>query len=63
MTILAGVPVMTSPGGYEDEEEEDVLYGNAGYELLHGGVGNDFGDGGPDFDTCVLVETVRNCEA
>ena len=54
---------MTSPGGYEDEEEEDVLYGNAGYDLLHGGVGNDFGDGRSNFDTCVTSETVRNCEA
>jgi hypothetical protein len=34
-----------------------------GDDLLHGGSSNDFGDGGPNFDTCVTVETVRNCEA
>jgi Ca2+-binding RTX toxin-like protein len=61
MTILAEVPVMTSPGGYEDDD--DVLYGNAGDDLLHGGVGNDFGDGRSNFDTCVTIETVRSCEA
>jgi Ca2+-binding RTX toxin-like protein len=61
MTILAGVPVMTSPRVYE--EDDDVLYGNTGDDLLHGGVGNDFGDGRSNFDTGVTSETVRNCEA
>jgi Ca2+-binding RTX toxin-like protein len=61
MTILAEVTVMTSPGGYEDDD--DVHYGNAGDDLLHGGVGNDFGDGRSNFDTCVTIETVRSCEA
>jgi Ca2+-binding RTX toxin-like protein len=63
-------------GNYDEEECEnednepvpcfggsDELYGNAGDDFLHGGVANDFGDEGPNFDTCVTVETVRNCEA
>jgi Ca2+-binding RTX toxin-like protein len=54
---------MTSPRVYEDDDYEDVLYGNTGDDLLHGGVGNDFGDGRSNFDTCVTIETVRNCEA
>ncbi|MGH9925104.1 MAG: hypothetical protein ACRD5B_06970 [Nitrososphaeraceae archaeon] len=41
----------------------DELYSNAGDDLLHGGIGNDSGDGGPDFDRCVLVEDTLNCEA
>ena len=63
-------------GDYEEENCEnddnepvpcfggsDELYGNSGNDFLHGGVYNDLGDGGPNSDTCVLVEVVRNCEA
>ena len=39
------------------------LYGNVGDDLLDGGPENDFGNGGPNFDTCVLVEDALNCEA
>jgi Ca2+-binding RTX toxin-like protein len=41
----------------------DKLYGNAGDDFLNGGLYNDFGDGGPNFDTCVFVEDTLNCEA
>jgi Ca2+-binding RTX toxin-like protein len=56
----------------EDDDDEgpipciggnDELYGDAGDDLLDGGPENDFGDGGSNFDTCVKVETVSNCEA
>jgi Ca2+-binding RTX toxin-like protein len=48
----------------------DTLFGEDGTDFLFGdplggGAGRrniDKGDGGPDFDTCVDVETVTNCE-
>jgi hypothetical protein len=41
----------------------DELYCNSGDDLLHGGVDNDFGDGGPNLDRCIRIETVANCKA
>ena len=43
------------------EDGDDFLFGDA----IDGGTGRrniDNGDGGPDFDTCVDIETVTNCE-
>jgi hypothetical protein len=35
----------------------------SGNDFLGGGANTDSGDGGPDFDRCVNVETATNCEA
>jgi Ca2+-binding RTX toxin-like protein len=44
-------------------DNEDTLFGDAGDDALDGGAGIDYGLGGPDFDTCVNLETVVECEA
>ena len=40
----------------------DQLNGGAGNDRLDGGSDNDNGNGGPNFDRCVRVESVTNCE-
>src|SRR5918996_1670923 len=54
------------------EDNDDVLDGGSDNDQLNGGAGNDVldgggdidnGDGGPNFDRCVRVETITNCEA
>jgi Ca2+-binding RTX toxin-like protein len=62
-------------GGIGDDRliggsDNDTLFGEDGNDDLYGGAlfggnikGNiDNGDGGPDFDTCVDVKNVTNCE-
>jgi hypothetical protein len=47
----------------------DRLFGDdptndaSGNDFLDGGTNTDIGNGGPQFDTCVNVETETNCEA
>jgi PKD repeat protein len=43
--------------------DNDQLNGGAGNDVLDGGGDTDNGDGGPNFDRCVRVETITNCEA
>lgn len=40
----------------------DTMMGGAGDDRLLGGPGVDVGDGGPDIDDCVDIETATNCE-
>jgi Ca2+-binding RTX toxin-like protein len=57
---------MFGDAGIDDMEGgaiEDMLFGDAGDDALDGGAGIDYGLGGPDFDTCVNLETVVECEA
>lgn len=44
-------------------DNEDTLFGDASDDAIDGGAGIDYGLGGPDFDTCVNLETVVECEA
>src|SRR5918999_4051939 len=41
----------------------DQLDGGSGNDRLNGGSDTDNGDGGPNFDRCIRVESVTNCEA
>ena len=41
----------------------DKIFGGPGDDALDGGAGIDYGLGGPDFDTCVNLETAVQCEA
>jgi M6 family metalloprotease-like protein len=40
----------------------DELYGREGNDFINGGPDNDIGDGGPNQDSCINVETRSNCE-
>jgi PKD repeat protein len=42
--------------------DNDQLNGGPGNDFLNGGSDTDNGDGGPNFDRCIRVESVTNCE-
>jgi hypothetical protein len=45
------------------DRDDDTLSGGADDDNLRGGAGTaDNGDGGPDSDTCIEIETESNCE-
>jgi Ca2+-binding RTX toxin-like protein len=64
---LTGNDQLFGEGGDDDRLHgglgNDQLDGGSGNDRLNGGSDIDNGDGGPNFDRCIRVESVTNCEA
>jgi PKD repeat protein len=64
---LTGNDQLFGEGGDDDRLHgglgNDQLDGGSGNDRLNGGSDTDNGDGGPNFDRCIRVESVTNCEA